>query len=144
MDFAYLSPEHGLEFRDHVDAREPFFLRELAGWVDATGGPLGLMDASAESLVEIWTWFIGFVDAGCPGVPADERPAEAPHFEPNEPLRVSAVAERLQHYVRLVVARYDPRPRGRSCNPRRAAHRTSMRTTRASSARTGRCRTSSS
>lgn len=112
--FAYLSLEHGLEFRDHVETREPFFLRELAGWMDATGGPLGLMDASAESLVDMWVWFIGFVDAGCPGVPADERPARAPEFEPNEEswvsalLRVSAAAERLQHYVRLVVARYDP------------------------------------
>ena len=107
MDLANLSLERGMEFRDHVEAREPFFLRELAGWQEMTGGPLGLMDASAESLVDMWTWFIGFVDTGCPGVPVDLRPARAPHFEPNEPLRVGAVAERLEHYVRLVVARYD-------------------------------------
>ena len=122
MHHTQISFERGSEFRDYVEAREPFFLRELAGWMDATRGPLQRMDATAESLAELWPWFIGFVDAGAPGVAADARPADLPHFEPNEPLRMSAAAERVSHYVRLVVARYDPpaqwavlrSPRGRS------------------------------
>ena len=69
MHHTQISFERGSEFRDYVEAREPFFLRELAGWMDATGGPLQRMDSTAESLVELWPWFIGFVDAGAPGVP---------------------------------------------------------------------------
>jgi hypothetical protein len=108
MDFANLSLERGLEFRDHVEAREPFFLRELAQWMDATGGPLNRMDATADSLVDLWAWFVGFVDRGCPGVAADALPADQPDSEPCKAARLSAVAERVNHYVRVVVERYDP------------------------------------
>ncbi|WP_024286544.1 hypothetical protein [Cellulomonas sp. KRMCY2] len=108
IQFAQISFERAVEFRDHVEAREPFFLQELAGWMDATGGPVEGMDASAESLVELWAWFVGFVDAGCPGVATDLLPADQPDSEPCETSRLSAVAERVNHDVRLVVARYDP------------------------------------
>lgn len=108
MDFSVISRERALEFRDHVVAREPFFLRDLAGWVADTGGPLEVLDASAESLVDLWAWAIGFIDAGCPGVPADARSSRAAAAVTDEDLRPGAVADRLVHYVRLVVERHDP------------------------------------
>lgn len=107
IDFSLLSDERAAEFRDHVVAREPFFLQELARWMAATGGPVDAMDASAESLVDLWEWFAQFVDADLPGVPHDARSAEYPLLEPSTGTRISAAADRMVHYVRLVAARYD-------------------------------------
>ncbi|MCV2395251.1 hypothetical protein OEB99_13110 [Actinotalea sp. M2MS4P-6] len=108
MLFSQVSLERAQEFCDHVRAREPYFLREVATWMAATGGPIDSMDASAESLVELWQWFVRFVDMGMPGVSSDVRPADLPEVKPSENIRRTVAGERLGHYVRLVVGHYDP------------------------------------
>jgi hypothetical protein len=106
-----LPASDALAFRDAVVAREPSRLAELAGWLLATEGPIDELDASVESLVVLWPWFLGFVEAGCPGVPAGTvgqlwvddgvtpRPARAGR---------TYAAEAIGHYLMLVARRLDP------------------------------------
>ncbi|MBX9244111.1 hypothetical protein ICW40_04725 [Actinotalea ferrariae] len=102
------SPERAAEFCAYTIAREPWFLAELARWMADTGGPLEQMDATAESLVPLWEWFISFVDADLPGLPADAVWALSPVVDHRLPVRACAAGERVMHYVRLVLEHYEP------------------------------------
>ncbi len=109
-----------MAYRDHVRAREPYRLRDLARWMAATGGPLEAADASFASLVPVWQWYVSFVLAGCPGIdPRLRMPfltAEAlPDGWPGDRgelsspgARAQAAAIGLEHYLRLIWQRYDP------------------------------------
>lgn len=118
--FAHVSWQQAVAYRDHVRAREPYRLRDLARWMAATGGPLQAADASFASLVPVWGWFVGFVLDGCPGldprlrgpfVTAQANPGGWPG-DRGEPIsaggRAQAAAIGLEHYLRLVWQRYDP------------------------------------
>jgi len=95
-----------------VVAREPYRLAELADWLQRTSGPLDELDASVESLVPLWAWFLERIDAGLPEVPQDARPAN--WVEDGEGrvevqvLRMLYAAETLAHYVRQVARRLEP------------------------------------
>lgn len=116
-----------------VQRREPARLAELVRWLRATDGPIEDLDASVESLVPLWTWFLGFVYAGLPGVEDDAlvgwwtepEPGQAadtgtvPHgwYEPPpagsgrpDPLarRTQYAGEAIGHYLMLVCRRLDP------------------------------------
>ncbi|GEL94956.1 hypothetical protein [Cellulomonas composti] len=115
--FQYTSREQAYEFLAHVRAREPFRLQELAQLMSDSGGPVGSMDASPQSLVELWPWFLGFARAGCPGVPIESVPATWPgasgFLEDTEANRCRVAESRrryfanesVQHYLRLVCER---------------------------------------
>lgn len=115
MFFAQLPFEVAVAYRNHVVAREPYRLRDLAERMRDTGGPLAEMDATVASLVPLWRWFVQYVLDGAPGVPDDASPSIL-RFEWTDgpgPLgavhRRGAVAvEGIEHYARLVMARVDP------------------------------------
>lgn len=73
MSFVRVSLQAATELRDHIRAREPFKLQMLARWMRDTGGPLEQMDASFESLVPLWGWFVGQLEADLPTVCAGVR-----------------------------------------------------------------------
>jgi hypothetical protein len=118
--FTGVSWQQAVAYRDHVRAREPYRLRDLARWMAATGGPLEAADASFASLVPVWQWYVSFVLAGCPGidprlrmpfVPAEAMPDGWPGDRGELPSlggRAQAAAIGIEHYVRLVWQRYDP------------------------------------
>lgn len=116
MDFYRLSPERAVQFCDHVVAREPYLLRDLASWLDQTGGPLDAMDGSVDSLVLLWEWYCDLVSADFLGLTAWLMPSTLPKllFGPDLPEDLErarsawVVADRLVHYVRLVLARLVP------------------------------------
>ncbi|WP_029288645.1 hypothetical protein [Cellulomonas sp. HZM] len=104
-------------FRDHVIAREPYMLRELASWMEQTGGPIELMDASVTSLIRMCDWYLDLARAGFLGLVDDAVPARYPELTLAEQRshphavarRLSAAAgDRLVHYVRLVWGRLVP------------------------------------
>lgn len=108
--FTDTTREQAEEFCAHVVAREPYRLRDLAQRMRATGGPVEAMDASVDSLVPLWEWFVGYLLAGLPGVPDDARPSRAGVFAPRtsddvQMLRDAVACEGLEHYVRLVLER---------------------------------------
>ena len=105
---------------DFVIRREPARLSDLAYWVHDTAGPVELMDASLSSLQDLWRWYVGFVFAGCPGVPERARPEEFQWYVPNEAndqlrfagdpglhWRALFAAESLNHYVMRALRRLD-------------------------------------
>ncbi len=80
-----------------------------------TGGPLEQLDASLDSLVPLWSWFVAFWDAGLPGVPAQARPddwiddgvgVDVPDLD--AALRSLYAADDVGHYLHLVLRRLDP------------------------------------
>jgi len=115
-----LSWKQAVAVRDHVRAREPFRLQDLARRMAATGGPVDQMDASFASLVPLWAWFDGFVLDGCPGIDPDDAmpsmlakadmvPPDSPQWELARRYRPASVAtEGIEHYLRLVWLRFDP------------------------------------
>ncbi|MBB2924355.1 hypothetical protein [Cellulomonas cellasea] len=111
--FSDLSFERAVQFRDHVVAREPYRLRDLAEWMRDSGGPLRTMDASVRSLAPLWEWFVGFVAADCPGVPDDAVPSLWPFRKPGTDVgrRRAFACESIEHYVRLVLTQLDPEAR---------------------------------
>jgi hypothetical protein len=103
--------EDAESYRDAVIAREPGRLSELSGWIQATGGPWDELDASLESLGPLWTWFMGFVADGCPGIPVGTTVQGwiAGEGEWPPPLvRIGYGLEAIGHYVMLVCRRIDP------------------------------------
>lgn len=118
--FAEVSWDQAVAYRDHMRAREPYRLRDLARWMGSTGGPLEAADASFASLVPVWQWYVGFVLDGCPGmdlrlrmpfVTAEGNPEGWPGDRgelPSLRARAQAAAIGIEHYVRLVWQRYDP------------------------------------
>ena len=115
--FHYVSCEQAYEFLGHVRAREPFRLQELARLMSASGGPVGSMDGSPQSLVELWRWLLEFGRAEYPGVsdelvPSHWRGPTSILDDSEENRRATArgrqlgrTAEGVQHYVRLVFSR---------------------------------------
>ncbi|HMO11835.1 MAG TPA: hypothetical protein PKB06_10125, partial [Actinotalea sp.] len=108
INLSFESPERAAEFCAYTVAREPWFVAELAQWMVATGGPIEEMDATAESLVPLWEWFVDFVDAGVPGLPEDAVWARCPEVDDRLLMRARPAAERVMHYVRLVLEHYQP------------------------------------
>jgi hypothetical protein len=60
-------------WRAFVEQRHEPRLVELSHWIHETGGPIDLLDGSLESLVELWEWFVDFVDEGLPGIDSRVR-----------------------------------------------------------------------
>lgn len=115
MEFFDVPADRAAEFRDHVIAREPYHLRDLASWMDQTGGPLDEMDASVASLVPLWEWCLDLARADFLGLTEGLVPATDPGLssladpEFGELMRQSdVVGDRLMHYLRLVVGRLHP------------------------------------
>lgn len=117
MDFTKLSRPQADQYLEHVVRREPARLADLAHWMAGTGGPIAEMDATLESLVPLNEWYVGFLDAGCPGVPRGVRPSwfghdpdeEEQEAKASDPERVADfVAESLEHYLLLVCKNYNP------------------------------------
>ncbi|WP_456787770.1 hypothetical protein [Cellulomonas sp. P5_C5] len=115
MDFPTLSLAQATEFRDHVVAREPYLLRELAQWMVATGGPVDQMDASLASLVPLWEWYVELARADFRGLTDGLTPSTDPELlmpsdeASRERIRQSLVGgDRLVHYLRLAVTRLHP------------------------------------
>jgi len=106
-----VSQADALAYRDAVIAREPARLGELAGWLTESGGPLEEMDASLESLLALWPWYIRFVEADCPGIPADAVGQWSVHDDtlprPTRGRRHYS-SEAIGHYLMLVARRLDP------------------------------------
>jgi hypothetical protein len=98
-------------FVSHLVAREPYRLRDLAVRMRDTGGPVEAMDASLASLGPLWEWFVEYVLADCPGVPEDVRLSRWPRAgdesaEVRVERRRASAAEGLEHYLRLVLLRW--------------------------------------
>lgn len=115
MLFYDLSPARAVQFCEHVVAREPYLLRDLASWLDQTGGPLEEMDGSVESLISLWEWYLDLARADFLGLTEDLMPSTLPRLvgpdlpEDLERARSAwVVADRLVHYARLVLARLVP------------------------------------
>lgn len=92
-------------WRSYVDERQPGMLADLADMIRLTGGPLNSMDGSLGSLVPLWKWFVDYALAGCPGLRPDIqsmrfRALSETGFKDQRPY---AAAERLEHYIFMVV-----------------------------------------
>lgn len=115
MLFFELPYEVAVAYRDHVVAREPYRLRDLAQRMRDSGGPLDEMDATVASLVPLWRWFVQYVLDGAPGVPDDAVPSsirgrwtEGPGVRGAVHRRGAVAVEGVAHYARLVMAKVDP------------------------------------
>lgn len=115
IEYCNLNREQALELREHVIAREPYYLRDLAQWMRATGGPIDAMDASIASLDPLWQWCVDLAHRDFEGLTDGLIPSRDPELAvPNghhgwEQARQSAVAgDRLTHYLRLVLGRLVP------------------------------------
>lgn len=115
MLFFQLPYEVAVAYRDHVVAREPYRLRDLALRMRETGGPLVEMDATVASLVPLWRWFVHYILDGAPGVPDDVVPSllrfewgDGPGPRGAVHRRAAVTAEGIEHYARLVMAGVDP------------------------------------
>ncbi|MFS0700072.1 hypothetical protein AB6N24_08895 [Cellulomonas sp. 179-A 4D5 NHS] len=114
--FDSLSPAQAAQFCEHVVAREPYLLRELASWLEQTGGPLEAMDASVDSLVPLWEWYLNLAGEGFLGLTDGLVPSSVPSLAAPDPgdhaaeqaRRGWVVADRLVHYARLVLTRLVP------------------------------------
>ncbi|MDC7121195.1 hypothetical protein OMK64_06570 [Cellulomonas fimi] len=113
--FAGISPEQAVAYRDHVRAREELELHKLARRMRETDGPIDAMDASFDSLVPLWKWFVDYALAGSPGVgEAEWMPFVARADTVDLPVQSSGgrralvAAIGLEHYARLVLDRHDP------------------------------------
>ncbi|MFT3796895.1 hypothetical protein [Microbacterium sp.] len=112
MDFSDLDRPVAEDYLRYVRSTHEVRLWELANWVSATGGPVEVLDGSVGSLVPLYVWFKGFVDAGMPGVPDGSAPEVSrllgwSEVDPDR-LRQIYGAEVLSHYLFEVVRRYHP------------------------------------
>ena len=121
MDINDFTDEQAQSLCDFIIRREPARLSDLAYWMRDAGGPVELMDASLDSLLPLWEWFLGFVNSGCPGVPEYARPESFQRHVPNQFLderhfgahpalhwRAAFASESLEHYLMAVLRRIDP------------------------------------
>ena len=92
MSFGEVSFKHACKFlRDHVEVRETLYLRGARAVDGGGGGSSGFDGCTSESLVELWEWLIGFVDAGCrafPRMPCRRRHLSVSQGCPREPRRL--------------------------------------------------------
>lgn len=76
-----------------------------------SGGPISKMDASLESLVPLWEWYLERFHAGFPEVPDGAVPSKARTlgWSPSSPLeaRVGFALEAFSHYLFEVLNAYD-------------------------------------
>jgi hypothetical protein len=115
IEYCNLTREQALEFREHVIAREPYYLRDLAQWMQTTGGPIDAMDASIASLDPLWQWYLHLAHREFEGLTDGLVPSRDPVLAAAnghhgwEPARQAAVVgDRLTHYLRLVLGRLVP------------------------------------
>jgi hypothetical protein len=114
VEFPELTSEQAAMFGRHVIAREPYLLRELASWMEQTGGPIEQMDGSLESLVPLWTWCIELATVDYLGLVDDQVPATWPELAQDvyaiEPSwiairRSEVLGDHVAHYIHLVMDR---------------------------------------
>lgn len=113
MHLEDLTPQQARTYCDHVIARGPRRMSQLAKWMAADRGPVDEMDASLECLVVLWAWYRSFSRRDCPGVEYDGLPSALILWgrDTEPPLRVLAVAyvlEAISHYVFEVLLRLYP------------------------------------
>lgn len=117
MKFSELTPGQAELFCEHVVAREAYMLRDLATWLDQSGGPIELMDASLASLDPLWAWCMDFARADYLELADTQVPATQPELTYGKYLvepgwvrrrKSEVLGDRLAHYIRLVVARLAP------------------------------------
>ena len=112
LEFSQLTYEQAAALAGAVAATGPARLAELGGWLRSSGGPLQEMDASVDSLVPLWVWFLERLDGGLPEVPADARPMNYVPAPDDEQVRAAFprlyAAETLAHYAAAVLRRLDP------------------------------------
>lgn len=103
MDFYNLSEAQAEVYRDHVVLRAESRLVDLANWMFDSGGPIGRMDASVESLEPLWVWFRSFRERGFPGVVLADLPSAVAALCPGAKLdpgmRLDYVFEGMAHYI---------------------------------------------
>lgn len=109
-DLNDVSPVDAQEYRDAVIVRESDRLAQLSGWVRDTQGPWDDLDASVDSLVPLWQWYVDFLEADCPGVPRGLVGQDWVDDEVPRPARgyCTYTAEAIGHYLMLVCRRMDP------------------------------------
>ncbi|TBN57460.1 hypothetical protein EYE40_08695 [Glaciihabitans arcticus] len=107
-----LSVETALDFCEYLVRSEDYKLRDLAIWIQGSGGPIDELDGSIGSLVALWSWFKSFREQGLPGVPLGARaaysvitgrPLDSPLEEGSR-----LVGESVAHYVFKVILSLDP------------------------------------
>lgn len=79
--------------------------------VAATGGDPAVLDASLESLVQLWRWYVSWYDAGHAAAPADLPPWFTRGDHPQEadlPDALFAVADEMGHYLNEVALHVAP------------------------------------
>ncbi|GIG41703.1 hypothetical protein [Cellulomonas phragmiteti] len=110
-----LTNEQAQELVRYIEARAVLRLAQLAHRMLRTGGPLGEMDASLESLVPMWDWFCGIEASGYLDTPTAVPPLHEPlivaHAAPGTAdlqRRRMVMLEGLEHYIELVLRRIDP------------------------------------
>lgn len=115
MSYMSMSEAQAEELLAHLVVREPFRLQSLARRIAASGGDLEALDASVESLDVLWDWYLGYAAAGLPGVGVEERPSmwreewlDSPVVHQRPLPREMVVGEEIDHYLRLVFARWEP------------------------------------
>ena len=114
-EFSELAREQADEYCEHVVAREPYHLRDLARWMRATDGPIDAMDASLASLDPLWQWYVDLARRDFAGLTDGLVPSREPYLADPERTEIlerarqsAAAGDRLMHYLRLVLDRLVP------------------------------------
>ena len=110
MFFYDLSEFDARRYRDHVVARGPARLQDLAFHLAETGGPVGEMDASLASLIPLWEWYLERFKAGLPEIPYGSQPSRSRMLRWNMGDGIGGQAtyatEPFSHYLFEIVRRY--------------------------------------
>lgn len=107
MRFSELSLADAERYRACIEADGPVRLFELARLLEADGVDLGQFDASVESLVPLWEWYMRFAAADYPGVPVDAVPrVDAVEDGGADSARSVYASEFLMHYLFQVARTY--------------------------------------
>jgi hypothetical protein len=112
--FMELSEAGARRYLDHVIARGPVRLQDLAFHMRDTGGPVNQLNASVESLGPLWEWYLKRFEAGLPEVDPSARPSVA--ITLNLPMseemgRATYAVEPFAHYLFEIIRTFDPHAR---------------------------------
>lgn len=111
----HLSKEEAAAFCEQTERLFERDLDNLAYYVAQSGGPIGELDASVDSLVPLWRWFTAEALSGAdvvpPGIPLTTNPDRrtTAGSDPDDVVtRGLVLVQGINAYVMLVCQRFDP------------------------------------
>lgn len=112
MHFDELTFEQASAYKDHIAARVPVRLTDLAHWMSADGGPVESMDGTLGSLVPLWVWYRSFHRKDHAGVELAGPPSPFAVFglpeSPSDDWRGAYVIEAMASYLATAIFLADP------------------------------------